>query len=802
MTGPLIEPHVALKYLYYPRLVLALCVIFIIAASTQLGAFKFDASSDTLVVEGDPDLVQFEHVVETFGGEDFLFLTFAPTKGDPFSGEALKQLQELTSGLSTIDGVSGVFSILDAPLLKSPPVEITSLLDGFPTLTSAGTDVDLARDELANSPFFRELLVSRNGEATAIKIDISRYPTLSKEEAQQKRSLLIERIRDLQTEFSSVGRLHLGGVPMISVDMIAYVKSDLQVFGGVVLILMIVALALFFQRLRWVVLPVVTASAGVVLTVGLLGGLAWQATVISSNFVSLLSITTISLTIHLIVHFRLLRLTRPELDVRELVYATMNEKFLPCLYTALTTIAAFGSLTVSGILPVESFGWMMCLGIVISFLVTYTIFPAILLLLPLNQVAPNLGQPNSFIRSLGELARWRPMLLTFVSLGVAITAFIGIGRVTLDNRFAEYFDADTEIYQGMRYIDENLGGTIPFDVILRFPAYEDTSFDEFDDDFGGEDDFFSDSTETYPERYWYARDMLDRLELVHRYVDTQPHVGKVLSLTALEDFARDFTGGEKLSSLEIVAILGAIPDDLHRQIIDPYANPRSGELRISGRIVESGPEFDREKFRQDIEQFAVTEAGFAQDQVVVTGMMVLFHGMLAKLLDSQINTLAYILLVVFVMFLVLLRSLRHALLGLIPNVLASATVIGAMGFAGVPLDIMTTTVAAVCIGIGVDNTIHYLHRFEEEYALHGDARIAVSFCHERIGRALYYTSFTVVIGFSVLAFSSFVPTVMFGVWTAVAMLLALLANLTLLPALLVLSHASKPTEPKLRDKAV
>ncbi len=817
-----------LTYLRWPWAWLVICVVWLGIAAYYAGQFRFDASSDTLVVEGDPDLLAYENVVDVFGGDDFLFLTFAPHNQRPLSPESLADLADLVDALADVQGVKGVFSVLDAPLLKSPPISLGELLDGFPTLMSEGVDLALAQKELSESPFFRELLITADADATAIKINLAASERLQAATAARAglnqadaQGLPPEKIRQVQTEFRQAresfladrervlgqirqirgsfqdkGILHLGGVPMIASDMIAYVKSDLSVFGGSVVGLMVVALAIFFRRIRWIVLPIATAALSVGYTVGLLGFLDWQATVISSNFVSLLGITTISLTIHLIVQYRELLHTQPDLDHQSLVMATMRSKFAPCFYTALTTIAAFGSLTASGIVPVEYFGWMMCVGIVISFLATYTFFPAVLLLLPKGQPSANIGDSNSFIRALGEFTRWRPGIIAALGVVCAVAAYFGITQVSLDNRFAEYFDRDTEIFQGMRYIDENLGGTIPFDVVLKFPPYEDLSFDDEEDDFFAEDD------DPYPERYWFTRGILDRLEQVHRFLDAQPQVGKVISLTALEDFARDFTEGKKLTGLQIVGILGAIPEDLQTELIRPYASPHTGELRLSGRIIESGPGFDREAFRKAVVDFAVGEVNFPTDGIVVTGMMVLFNSMLSQLLDSQIDTLSYVLLAVFVMFLVLLRSLPHALLGMIPNTLASATVIGAMGFAGIPLDMMTTTIAAICIGIGVDDTIHYLHRFREEYARWGDARIAVSFSHASIGRALYYTSLTVMAGFSVLCFSNFVPTVMFGLWTAVAMALALLANLTLLPALLVLTHATKPAQPELRSETV
>jgi predicted RND superfamily exporter protein len=799
------------------------------------GYFRFDASSETLVVEGDADLATYERVAAVFGGDDFLFLTFQPNSNNPIAPEELATLATIATDLAQVEGVKGVFSVLNAPLLKSPPVSLADLKDGLPTLTSPTVDFPLAQTELTNSPFFHELLISKDGFATALKVNLAADEHLAEVTARRDllrqqdqveeaawteanddyrlarerylldRERLIADIRAVQDRYRAAGTLHLGGVPMIAADMISYVKRDLSVFGGTVVLLMVLALALFFRSVRWVLLPIATAALSVIYTVGLLGLLDWQATVISSNFISLLGITTVSLTIHLIVQYRELQHTQAGLSREALVFETMRSKFAPCFFTAITTMAAFGSLTASGIVPVEYFGWMMCIGIIISFGVTFTFFPAILLVIGVDKPSSTLGNTNNFIRALGEFTRWRPVVVALLGALVAVVAYFGIQRVSLDNRFAEYFEPETEIYQGMRYIDEQLGGTIPFDVVLSFEPYlgagsfgedsfgEDSFEDE--DDFGFDDE---DLQDPYPERYWFSRPMLDALEKVHRFLDAQPQVGKVLSLTALEDFARDFTGGEKLSSLEIVAVLGAIPPELHKELIQPYASPETGELRLSGRIIESGPGFDRAVFRQQIIDFGAQEVAFLEHPVEVTGMMVLFNSMLKQLLASQIDTLSYVLLAVFVMFLVLLRSLSYALLGMIPNTLAAASVIAAMGYAGIPLDMMTTTIAAICVGIGVDDTIHYLHRFRLEYARWGDARVAVSFSHASIGRALYFTSITVMVGFSVLYFSNFVPTVMFGIWTAVAMGLALIANLALLPALLVLTHSKRAPDPTVK----
>ncbi len=807
-----------LSYLRWPKSVLAIQVILVLATFNYVTSFGFEASSETLVVENDPDLLQYERMSDVFGGDRFLFLTFSPESGEAVSAQSIAALQEIVAALREVEGVANVFSLLDAPLLKSPPVSLSELVERIPTLVTPGVDLTLARDELRSSPFFSELLITRDGASTAIKIDLEET-TLSA----NQRQAFIERIRKVQVRFSDLGTLYLGGVPMIAADMVTFVKHDLALFGGIVIALMILALWLFFRRVKWIVMPVLTAAVGVYLTIALLGAVGWQATVISSNFIALLGITTISLTIHLIVHYRELQHTESQLDHPLRVKRTMADKFLPCLYTALTTIAAFGSLTVSGILPVEDFGWMMCIGIVVAFIATYTLFPALLLVSGEIPAGSHLGKPNNFIRSLGEFVRWRSGMVVGFSVICAVYAYFGVSKISLENRFVDYFDESTEIHRGMRFIDQELGGTIPFDVILHFEAYSDPQEESFSDDGVQQEDFdFSDAefeadvfaeddfgndefglAQSAPTDYWFTRSKLDDLERVHRFIESKPFVGKVLSLTSLEDFALEFTDGQKLSNFEIVGILSSLPEGLRGQVIQPYANPLAGQMRLSGRIVESGPGFDREAFRQEILAFIEQDGEFVFVQdASVTGMMVLFNTMLSQLLSSQVNTLGYILGIVFVMFLVLLRSWRYALVGMIPNSLASAMVIGSMGYAGIALDMMTTTIAAICIGIGVDDTIHYLHRFREEYDRRGDPRIAVSFAHESIGRALLYTSITVVMGFSVLGLSNFVPTVMFGLWTAVAMVLALFANITLLPALLVMTHRDKPVKPKLRPEVM
>ncbi|MCZ6852934.1 MAG: MMPL family transporter [Gammaproteobacteria bacterium] len=805
-----------------PRLVLGVLAGLLVVAAFETTRFSFDASSDTLVVQGDPDLAAYLDVAESFRGDDFLLLTFTPHTGAALAEENLSILTALAARMLSIRGVTSVFSVLDAPLLKSPPIPLTEIAEGFLTLRSPDVDRQLAREELSTSPLFKELLITTDGRTTAMRLDLA--ADLDMREVEQERNRLraltspsqpqlaeLERtedeyrrvrarylldrdrliadIRTARNEFTEFGVLYLGGVPMIAADMIAFVKNDLIYFGISVLALVMFSLYGFFRNWRWVVLPIAGGALTIIFTTGVLGYVGRPATVISSNFVSLLAIIAISLNIHLIVRYRELYQLDSSSSVQQLVRETMLSKFAPCIYNSLTTIAAFGSLMASSIVPVEDFGWMMCLGIALGFVVTFTFFPCMLLILSKGNPGFTNNVELGFTRVLSKIARLRPKTIVATGAALTVIAFFGVNQVGLDNRFIDYFQDDTEIYEGMSFIDRNLGGTLPFDVVLEFPPYEAQPVADEEDDF---DDFAdAETVDPFPERYWFTRDKLDKVAGVHRYLESRPEIGKVLSLTTLEDLASEFFDEEKLSNLAIAGILGLLPTSLRRELIEPFANPADGRLRINVRVVESGPTFDRSALVADIKAHALEEVKIEADAIQVTGMMVLFNGMLAQLFASQVDTLMYVLLVTFGMFVVLLRSLLYALLGLLPNILAASLVVAFMGYAGIPLDMMTITIAAISIGIGVDNAIHYLHRFREEYDRTGDAREAVARTHGTIGRAMYFTGLAVVIGFSVLAFSNFVPTILFGLLVAIAMVFALIANLTLLPALLILFLGGK-----------
>lgn len=799
------------RCLHQSLVVVMVIIAFCTLAGYYTKQFTFDASADTLVAESDPDLLYYRKVVESFGEEDYLYLTYKPIYDELLSKETIVKIDTLARQLRQIEGVEKVDTIVDAPLLKSPPIPLSELATGYRTLMSDDVNLKLAHQELTTSPLFKNLLISDDGKTTLIRLKLKPNETLlslikqrdllrakkskseddrrqlkkveneyrvTKESFLRSRDRVLDEVRGIRDSLKDEATVYLGGITHVASDMIRFVKSDITTFGVTVLGLIIVMLFAFFRRLRWVFIPIATTAITILITVGILGFIRQPATVISSNFVSLLAITTISFTIHLINKYHELIRIYKNAPHEEIIVRTMREKVEPCLYTSLTTIVAFGSLMTSDIIPVIDFGWIMCLGVMVAFFVTYSFFAVALMLIPKGTPSNSLDTTPHLIKLLCRFSMHHSEGVFKFTFGLSILAVIGMSLLSLDSRFIDYFKKGTEINDGLVFIDKNFGGTIPLDIIIKFPPYVAPIQDI-------EDDFFTDEEDLYPERYWFTPDKIEVLNKYEEYLDTRPEVGKVVSLATLENVARNFNEGKPLGAVELVSTLSLVPEDIRKEMIEPFASPEDGLMRISTRIHETGEIFSRDELIKDIKNYAVENLNIEPEDVHVTGMTVLFNGMLKKLFSSQTSTLLFVIGATFTMFWVLLRSARLAVIGLIPNILAAMVILAFMGFVGIPLDMMTITIAAIIVGIGVDDAIHYLYRFREEFKKTNDANLSVKNTHETIGSALYFTSITVVIGFSVLAFSNFIPTVYFGILTALAMVLALLANLTILPSLLV-----------------
>ena len=805
----------------YPKIILLIFSVILFFSIFNLNNFKLDASSDSLVLESDDDLKYYREVNSDYSSSDFLIIIFDPKK-DLFSDEVISQAREMVDAFERIDGVKSVLSYLDAPLLFSPKMSMSELANNLRTIEDDSTDKDLARLEFQNSPLYAELLTDTKATYTAMQLSLesndeyedaiaARYlilelvnsnnynPSLHDEQLKEinlkikqlntessiTRDSLIRTTRATMKNFEDYGQLYLGGTAMIASDMISFIESDLQYFALGVLVMFIITLGAIFKNIRWVAMPLISSALISLVVIGFLGLMDWRVTVVSSNFISLLIIISISLSIHLIVRYQELFETNPSLQKGELVSLTIQQMLKPCFYTALTTMIAFASLGISEIKPVIDFGKMMVTGIFFAFIFSFTLVPiAMILFTPGKQKESKDFSKgvtlifSSFTQSYGNLVLLISILLFSFSL-------YGISKLTVENRFIDYFKPTTEIYKGMELLDTKLGGTAPLDIVINAPINWNVSEEEdFEDDFGFDDDFGSE--EEISNGYWWNTITLNQLEEIHDYVDSLPEIGKVLSVASGIKVARDLKDGEPLSELDLALVKNMLPEDIKDNLLSSYISEDENQVRISARVIESAEGLNRNELLSEISNTLKSDFGLKEDQFRLTGLAVLYNNMLQSLFDSQIGTIVFVFSIIFIMFLILFRSIYLSIIGIIPNLLAASVVLGGMGLFSIPLDIMTITVAAISVGMAVDNTIHYIHRFKKEFSLTNDYKTSMQNSHKTIGRAMFYTSITIILGFLVFATSNFNPSVYFGIFVSLAMIMALLGALTLLPQLILL----------------
>lgn len=839
-----------------PAAVLVSVVALTIVAILGLPNFKLDASADALTLEHDNTIDYFREINARYQRGDFLVVTYSP-KEDMFSDAAINRLKQMRDELAKVQGVQSVNSMIDVPLIYSPMRSLAEQKESTRTLLTDGVDREAAKKEFLTSPIYRNMLLSPDGKTTALLLNLdvnNEYIAmvrhrdalrakrdaegLSEAEKQDlekvsaeflkvrtiaaaKDSERVEQVRAIATKYRDGAEIFLGGVSMITSDMLTYIKSDLIMFGVVLVVFIIGVLALIFRQWRFVILPLGTCLMSVALMLGWLSWIDWRLTVISSNFVALLLIMAFAFTIYVVVRYREIHAQHPEWSQEELVMATARAMAIPCFYSALTTVVAFMSLVMSGIRPVIDFGWMMTIGLVVAFILSFVIVPAGLMLLSKGEPKDKGDNSARLTLPFSRLAEFHGNKILLVTGIAVVVSLLGLTRLEVENRFIDYFHSDSEIYRGLSVIDKQLGGTATLEIILDAPkaaltaAAQSSSVSSEDDPFadpdkaeaqaatsaGDSDDPFAEtpsqaaSASKQADSYWFTTVGLDQIKKLHEHLESLPEVGKVQSLAIAYQVAKDINGGS-MSNFELGVMRNSLSSDIKNVLIDPYLSDEKQQARITLRVKETTPNLRRAELVERIKQYAVTDAGFQPEQVHFTGMLVLYNNMLASLFDSQIATIFVVFISILLMMLGLFRSLSIALIAIFPNILAAGIVLGGMGLAHIPMDMMTTTIAAIVVGVGVDQAIQYIYRFKEEFVKCGSYLESMHRSHASIGRAMFYTSATIVIGFSILALSQFIPSIYFGVLTSFAMFTAILGTLTILPKLILMFKPLGPEPAK------
>ena len=796
-----------------PKLVLFIVFSLLIFIGAGASNFDLDASSETLLLENDPDLKLYRDSAKTYGSTDFLVVTVTPDE-PIFKKSSIETFKKLIFELSNVDGIESVLSLLDAPLIEANKnLSLSEVADQVSTLDSIDPDIEKAKRVFNTNEVYKNLLISEDLKTTAIQLTLKRNITyenlinerysikdqlnpeinsrleIVNEEIQKERELmstkeekLVEEIRGILKNYSYFGELFLGGAAMITVDTINFISQDLITFGLAVFLIFILVLGVIFKQFRWVAIPLSAALFSSIISIGVIGWLEWKVTVVSANFVSIVMIISLSLAVHLIVRYQELN-HKLDLDQKALVNETLRQMFLPCLYTALTTVAAFASLVISDIKPLIDFGFMMVISIVSIFIFTFIYFGSLNALLPKTNVSLK-PVSESLTNKIFSWVEKRINTILFLTFFVILLSLAGFNKLTVENKFIDYFKSSSEIYKGLSLIDKKLGGTATLDVIIDAPSMDqepDFAFeDEFDEGFG---DSLAD--EIQEQGYWFTSENLIFLESIHDYLEGRNEIGKVLSVSSGVKIAEIANNNNRLSDVELALLRSLLPEEIESQLLSSYISSDDNQVRLTARVIESLEGLNRKTFIESIDADLQNVFGLDVNQYSLTGVSVIYSNLLQSLFGSLFGSMSIVFVSIFLMFLILFKSLNLALLGMVPNFLSAGAVIGTIGLLGIPLDVMTVTVAAVSVGMGVDNTIHYIFRFKKEYSASKNYLTASKNTHTTVGKALLYTSLTIIFGFLSLTISNFNPTVYFGLFTALAMIMAVISSLVLLPALLI-----------------
>ena len=810
--------------LKYPLSVLVILISSILIFSMNVAKLEIDASAETLLLNDDKDLAFSRTVAKRFQTNDVLILAYKP-KHDLLSPESLQTLTHISDALEKLPKVESVDSLINAPLFFSPIRDMDDLINETRTLKNADINLSLVKQEFLTSPLYKDRLVNKDFTISSILIHLYQNPeyftlleernllldkqkisSLTKEEKHALRNVTvafkkhrdeqrildkknIKEIRSLISKYQDDATFFLGGVQMISNDIVGFVKNDLFLYGSTLILLIILVLGLVFKKPRWMMLPILICALSVIAITSSLGFFGWEITVISSNFIALQLIITISIVLHLIVRYEELLSLYPRASSKRLILLTMLTKATPTFFAIITTIAGFSSLLYSHIHPVINLGWMMSAGIAMSLIIAFIVFPTVLMLL---KKTPPIKRKKSmsFIPSLSaRIVLHDKKAIYIISLLMIVFSVTGASQLIVENSFINYFKKDTDIYKGMKIIDHELGGTTPLDIIITLSdtnstlsSITTTQADTEEDADSFEDEF---NTAEDEEQYWFTDEKIKIIKKVHDYLTHLVQIGEVQSFATLLDTGKVLNKNKDLDSIDLALVYQKLPQKYRDVILTPYVNIDNNQLRFTTRIIDSNEALRRDALLKKIKDDLMHIIDPNVATVQLSNLMVLYNNMLQSLFHSQVIMIGLVLLIVSFMFFVLFRDFKLTLIALTVNVIPIGMVFGFMGWLHIPLDIMTITIAAIAMGIGIDDTVHYIHRFKVEFAKDNRYYFSMHRTSNSIGNALYFTTLVIVIGFSILTLSNLIPTIYFGLLTMLVMVAALISDLILLPKLLL-----------------
>lgn len=711
-------------------MLLAGALVLIAVGWFPASRLAFDQSIESLYAPGDPHLLAYLDSRRLFGGDEFVIVAWPEprlfregTAG--LTTESASRIRAFARQLSEVAGVRGDSTQTLAGALQFP------------------FQHDRVR-EMAEGT-----LLGLDGKTTAVVLRL-----LPADEAPVPRGRTIGGLRALAAAHDP--QAYVVGEPVQIYDMFQYVERDGRTLFRVSLTLLALVIGILFRRIRWVVLAMLVVVAAIVWTQALLVTSGMQLSVVSSMLNSLVTVIGIATVMHVAVHFRDLRRTDSRTGA---VRQTLTDLGPAVFWTCLTTGAGFAALLVSDLSPVRGFAIMMALAALLVLVAMAATVPAAILIGRLGADPGRAPLEAPITHALGgvvDKTQQHPVRVTLAAAGLAAFAAAGFLRLQVETDFSRNFRGSSPIVESLRYVESRLGGAGNWEVNFAAPH---------------------ELTDEYLDR---VSALAERLrEELGQPAGTAPRPGRLTKVVALSD-GLDLVPRTLLFRPSTLEERLAILARFQPEAISTFYNAEAGRMRIMLRSLEQQPAEAKERLIAGVERLARDEFPGSQ----VTGLFVLLTFLIESLLSDQVQSFLLATGGIGAMMAVAFRSVRIGLALLVPNVVPIVLVIGTMGWIGLPVNIATAMIASVSMGLTVDCSIHYVFGYRRARAAGRPMFDAMRETHESVGLALVFANLALIIGFSVLALSHFIPLIHFGVLVSVAMLSGLAGNLVLLPLLL------------------
>jgi len=738
-------------------LTLALLAGATVLFALQIPRIVFRVSPEGMVVKGHPDTLYYAQYVKEFGTDEIVLIALFAE--DVFTREVLDTVVRLTERIRVDDNVQKVLSLSSVNDIRGSQegVEISPFFSELPETPSG---LEKIRAQVHENPLVYGNLVSQDDRSTLILVELHLWG----DDFPEQRKRIVRKILNLADQERTEGtELYVAGFPVVSTTLVTMLVEDQWVFVPTIVLLIVLTLYASFRSFWCVLLPMLSVFLSLVWVLGFLVLCGRTVEIITSVLPPLILVIAMADSVHILAHYRE-ELGRNE-NREEAVRDATAYIFTPCLLTSVTTAIGFGSLMVSRVEGIWGLGLLACFGALAAFVISITLVPVLLSLLPTRTfLRPGRGNGSALDRALAGLARFNQSHKTHVLVAtfvLIVLSLIGVFQLKVETTLIEYLKEENPLVKAVRHIEDHLTGTSTLDVVFSF------------DDPGQVNE---------PEN-------LARVEALQAYLEEKSIVTDSFSLVdILKRMNQVFRGGdpafyrlpgsrEEIAQYLLLYSMRGEEEDLARYVDDEH---RTAVLASRLKTVSS-TEMDR--FIKEVQEYIRTE--FPDPGIRVTGISVLVTDSIDAIVRGQIQSLALALVLISLVMTALLWSVRLGLLSMVPTVIPILMTLGLMGWLGIPINTATAVISCVAIGIAVDDTIHYMTRFRKEYRNRPDEVVAAFRALTHTGRAIYLTSFVLTVGFSVLVFSHFRPIIYFGLLMAVTMVSALVGDMVLLPVLLM-----------------